>query len=378
MRSSQREQEWMAQALALAVLGEGRTSPNPLVGCILVRDGKVVGKGYHSALGAPHAEAVAIADAGEQARGSTLYVNLEPCAHQGRTPPCVDLIIGKGISRVVASISDPNPLVDGRGFAMLREAGIEVDVGLLAAEARRVNEPFLHWHRRRLPLVTLKAALSLDGRLSADAGSSKWITGEQARLFAHRLRFRHDAILVGAGTVRRDDPRLTVRLGGEELARRRIVLSASLDLDRDAAIFREAPAGSPPTRIYTSDFASVRRRERLAAVAEVVPVGMRGKKLDLCTVLFDLATLDVQSLLVEGGGETLSAFLRAGIADRGALFYSNKLIGNDGSTPLIAGAAVTEPGLGWRLRRRELLPFGEDMLLLGTFEPPAGGSGRRT
>jgi diaminohydroxyphosphoribosylaminopyrimidine deaminase/5-amino-6-(5-phosphoribosylamino)uracil reductase len=370
------EREWIAQALALAALGEGLTSPNPRVGCILVRDGKIVGKGYHRALGRPHAEAVAIADAGKAAQGATLYVNLEPCAHKGRTPPCADLIIESGIRRVVASMSDPNPLVDGRGFAQLREAGIAVDVGLLGPEAGQLNEAFLHWHRRRLPLVTLKAALSLDGRLAADGGFSKWITEEPARRFAHRLRLRHDALLVGAGTVRRDDPRLTVRLRGISAWRRRVVISASLDLNPSAAIFDDDNRGGPPTRVYTSDAVSIRRRERFAGRAEIVPVGSRNNKLDLKSVLFDLAALDVQSLLVEGGGSTFAAFMAAGVADRGALFYSNKLIGDEGSTPLLAGPAVREPALGWRLQRRDLLPFGRDFLVLGTFEPPPG-NGRR-
>jgi diaminohydroxyphosphoribosylaminopyrimidine deaminase/5-amino-6-(5-phosphoribosylamino)uracil reductase len=371
------EIEWVAQTLALAALGEGRTSPNPRVGCILVRDGQIVGRGYHRALGEPHAEAVAIADAGDKARGATLYVNLEPCAHQGRTPPCVDLIVRSGVRRVVASMGDPNPLVDGRGFALLREAGIEVDVGHLAPAARRLNEPFLHWNRLRVPLVTLKAALSLDGRLAAEGGFSKWITGEPARRFAHRLRLRHDALLVGAGTVRRDDPRLTVRLGGSLSVRRRIVLSASLDMDPASAIFDSAHHSCPPTRIYTTDAASVRRREKFAGRAEIVPVGMTRKRLDLRTVLLDLAGLDVQSLLVEGGGETYSAFLEAGIADRGALFFSNKLIGNDGSTPMLAGPAVREPSLGWRLEQSDLLPLGRDFLLLGSFKPPELPVGRR-
>jgi diaminohydroxyphosphoribosylaminopyrimidine deaminase/5-amino-6-(5-phosphoribosylamino)uracil reductase len=373
--SAEQERGWISQTLALAALGEGLTSPNPRVGCILVRDGKVVGTGYHRALGSSHAEAVAIADAGDDARGATLYVNLEPCAHQGRTPPCCDLILKSGIKRVVASMSDPNPLVDGRGFSLLREAGLEVDVGLLAAEARRLNEPFMHWHRHRVPLVTLKAALSLDGRLAAEGGFSKWITGEPARRFAHRLRLRHDALLVGAGTVRRDDPRLTVRLGRNVTVRRRVVLSASLDLDPEAAIFSDSGTGGPPTRIYTSDFASTRRRERFAGKAEVVPVGLKCKMPDLRTVLLDLASIDVQSLLVEGGGETFAAFTREGIADRGALFYSNKLIGNDGSTPMLAGAAVREPAMGWQLERRDLLPLGNDFLLLGSFLQPGHASG---
>jgi len=371
------DREWISQTLALAALGEGLTSPNPRVGCLVVRDGRVVGRGYHRALGAAHAEAVAIGEAGERSRGATLYVNLEPCAHQGRTPPCCDLILASGIKRVVASMSDPNPLVDGRGFALLREAGVEVDVGLLEAQARRLNEPFTHWHRRRLPLVTLKAALSLDGRLAAEGGYSKWITAEPARRFAHRLRLRHDALLVGAGTVRRDDPRLTVRLTGRVAGRRRVVLSSSLDLDPSAAIFDDDGCGGPPTRIYTSDAAGSRRRARFAGRAEVVAVGSRGKMLDLKTVLLDLAALDVQSLLVEGGGMTFAAFIAAGLADRGALFYSNRLIGNEGATPMLAGAAVREPAQGWRLERRDVLPLGDDFLLLGDFRQPQRATRRK-
>jgi diaminohydroxyphosphoribosylaminopyrimidine deaminase/5-amino-6-(5-phosphoribosylamino)uracil reductase len=360
----------MAQALALAALGEGLTSPNPRVGCILVRDGCVVGKGYHRTPGSPHAEALAIADAGDEARGATLYVNLEPCAHQGRTPPCADLIIRSGIARVVASMGDPNPLVDGKGFSALREAGIEVDTGLLGDEARKLNEPFLHLHRWCRPLVTLKAALSLDGRLAAAGGASQWITDEPARRFAHRMRLRHDALLVGAGTVRRDDPQLTVRLAKSRPPRRRIVLSAGLDLDPSSAIFDDDGRGGAPTRIYTSDEASSGLGRRLAGRAEIVPVGMKTRQLDLEAVLLDLAALGVQSLLVEGGGRTFAAFVRAGLADRGALFFSNKLLGDENSTPLMAGPAVSEPDLSWRLEERELLPLGKDFLLLGSFKPP--------
>ena len=178
----------MAQALALAALADGTTSPNPRVGCLLVRDGRVVGRGFHRAAGGPHAEVIAIEEAGDLARGATMYVSLEPCAHHGRTPPCAELLVERGVGRVVVAMRDPNPLVDGRGLDRLREAGIAVEPGVLEREAQRLNEAFVHWHLRARPLVTLKAALSADGLLSADAGCSQWITGPAARRFAHRLR----------------------------------------------------------------------------------------------------------------------------------------------------------------------------------------------
>lgn len=359
-----RDRACMAQALALAALPEGTTSPNPRVGCLLVRDGEVVGRGYHLAPGGPHAEVVAVEEAGERARGATLYVNLEPCAHQGRTPPCVDLIVRSGVRRVVAAVRDPNPMVDGRGIAILREAGIRVDVGLLAAEAEALNEPFLHWHRRARPLVTLKAALSVDGQLSAARGRSRWISSDAARRFAHRLRLRADAVLVGAGTVRRDDPRLTVRLPGVRNAARRVVLSARLDLDPEARVFTTEGDG-PPTLVYTTEELSGKGAARLARRAEVVVVGRRGAGLDLRAVLQNLAERQVQSLLVEGGGTTFAAFLAAGLADALALFQSPKLIGTGGATPFLDGPAVAEPALAPRLERRSLLCFGEDLLVMG-------------
>jgi len=360
----ERDRACMAQALALAALPEGTTSPNPRVGCLLIRDGEIVGRGYHLAPGGPHAEVVALREAGERARGATLYVNLEPCAHQGRTPPCVDRIVHSGVRRVVAALRDPNPMVDGRGISILRAAGIQVDLGLLASAAERLNEPFLHWHRRARPLVTLKAALSADGQLAAAHGRSRWISSDAARRFAHRLRLRADAVLVGAGTVRADDPRLTVRLPGVRGAARRVVLSTSLDLDPAAQLFRAA-GGDPPTLLYTVENAPARRAARLAGRAEIVEVGRRGGELDLRAVLQNLAEREVQSVLVEGGGATFAAFLAAGLADALALFQSPKLIGARGATPFLDGPAVAEPALAPRLERRTLLCLGEDILVMG-------------
>lgn len=362
--SDSQDRACMRQALALAALPEGTTSPNPRVGCLLVRDGEVVGRGYHLAPGGPHAEVLAVREAGRRARGATLYVNLEPCAHLGRTPPCAELIVRSGVRRVVAALRDPNPIVDGRGIEILREAGIRVDLGLLAEEAERLNEPFLHWHRRFRPWVTLKAALSADGQLSAAGGVSRWITSEPARRFAHRLRLRADAVLVGAGTVRRDDPRLSVRLPGVRCAPRRVVLSAALDLDLSARLFEEAGAGPPPL-IYTSEEASPARVERLAERADVVVAGRAGAGLDLGGVLKDLAGRQVQSLLVEGGGTTFAAFMAAGLADAVALFHSPKLIGARDATPFLDGPAVAEPGRAPRFERRNVLSLGDDILVLG-------------
>ncbi len=361
------DRRWLSQALALAALGEGATSPNPRVGCVVVRDGEVVGRGYHRALGLRHAEAVAIAEAGERARGATLYVNLEPCAHHGRTPPCADLIISSGVQRVVASMQDPNPMVNGMGFARLRDGGVAVDTGLLSREAEALNEPFLHWHSYRMPLVTLKAALSLDGKLAAQGGRSRWITAEPARRFAHRLRLRHDAVLVGAGTVRSDNPRLTVRLPGVSAARTRVVLSTALEIDPGSAIFDHVGRDGPATRLYTAVKGGQRR---FSGRAEVITVARRGKELDLEEVLADLAEQGVQSLLVEGGGKTFASFLREKLAHRGAFFYSGKILGERGATPLLPGPAVAEPSAGWRFHRERLIPLGEEILMLGRFAPP--------
>src|SRR6185436_3807095 len=301
----------MAQALALAALGEGSTRPNPLVGCVVVHDGAVVGRGFHQAAGKPHAEVLALAEAGPSARGATLYVNLEPCAHHGRTAPCSEAIVRAGVGRVVAAIVDPNPLVDGRGLAALRAAGIAVTEGVLALEARALNAPFLSTHERSRPFVTLKAAQSLDGRITAAGGRSTWVTGEASRRYAHRLRFRHDAVLVGARTVRRDDPRLTVRLAGIAAARLLVVLAPRLGLDPAARVFSSASADLPPTRVYVAASCPEDERVRFRDVAEIVPVAESASGLDLSAVLSDLHRVGVQSVLVEGGGATSGAFLRA-------------------------------------------------------------------
>lgn len=356
------DRRWMEQALALAVLGEGTTSPNPRVGCVVVRDGKAIGKGFHRRAGEPHAEAVALAEAGEGARGATLYVNLEPCAHVGRTPPCADRIVGAGVSRVVAALVDPNPLVDGKGLRRLREAGIEVVCGVLPEEAERLNAPFLTRHRLGRPFVTLKGATSLDGRIAARDGSATWITGEPARRFAHRLRLRHDAVLVGAATVRRDDPRLDVRLPGVDAPRLRVVLSTTGALDPGSRVFR---GEGPRTVVYVASGG-----DAIDSVADVVRVPAGSAGVDLHAVLADLAARGIVSVLVEGGGKVHASFLAGGLADRIAVFTAPSLLGAAGATSLVDLPAVSTPDAGYGLDSVVRLPLGRDQFLSAVPRPP--------
>ena len=356
---------FLEQALALAALGEGTTSPNPRVGCVLVRDGRVVGRGFHRVAGGPHAEAIAVAEAGDLSRGGTLYVNLEPCAHSGRTPPCAELLVRSGVRRVVASRRDPNPLVDGRGFETLRAGGVRVDVGLLAEEADRLNDGFLERHTSGRPLVTLKAAISQDGMIAALEGRSRWITGPAARRAAHRLRYRHDAVLVGAATVRRDGPRLTVRLPGIRAERLRAILSPRLEIDPGAPPFGEASCGRLP-RVYVGEGVTEAASAPFAGRADIVRVPMRRLgHLDLGAVLDDLARLDVLSVLVEGGSRTFAGFLEAGLVDRVALFVSPRLLGARGGTPLLDLRSAAEPEGGFAVFPEDRIAVGEDVLLLG-------------
>lgn len=357
---------FMDQALALAALARGTASPNPFVGCLLVRDDEVVGRGFHRRAGEPHAEALAVEDAGERARGATAYVNLEPCAHQGRTPPCADVLIAAGVRRVVTAMVDPNPLVNGRGLERLRSAGIEVDFGPAAAAAEALNAAFVSRHRRGRPLVTLKAAATLDGRIAARGGRAAWITSEPSRTYAHRLRVEHDAILVGAGTVRADDPRLTVRLPGPASPRLRAVLAPRGGLDPRARLFEPAADGSPPPRVYVLDAHAPETARVLGARARVVPIGDR---VDVAAILSDLAAAGALSVLVEGGGRTHATFLDAKAADRVVLLIASSMLGAEGTTPLLDREGVDDPAEAFRLREVERLPLGADLLLRGRCSP---------
>jgi diaminohydroxyphosphoribosylaminopyrimidine deaminase/5-amino-6-(5-phosphoribosylamino)uracil reductase len=327
----------MRAALALARRGLGTTWPNPAVGCVIVREGRVVGRGWTQPGGRPHAETEALFRAGQRARGGTAYVSLEPCAHWGRTPPCADALIAAGIGRVVAALEDPDPRVAGRGLRRLAGAGIAVESGLCAAEAAEINAGFLSRVRRGRPLVTLKLAATLDGRIATAGGESRWITGPAARERGHLLRASHDAIMVGSGTVLADDPLLTCRLPGlEGRSPVRVVLDRRQRIPPGARLV--ATARRAPTWLLTSPDADPARRARLidhgVVVIDVPPDPAGG--LDLAAALTALGERGLTRLLVEGGAQLAAALLRARLVDRLSWFHAPLLIGGDGVPALAA------------------------------------------
>ena len=326
----------MRRALRMAARGLGETNPNPLVGCVIVKGGRVVGEAYHRRAGGPHAEAAALLRAGDRARGATLYVNLEPCVHHGRTPPCAPLLADAGVRRVVAAIRDPDPRVDGRGVALLRRAGIAVTLGVLEDEAAALNERFIVAARRRRPYLTLKAALTLDGRIATARGESKWITSPAQRRDARRLRRLHDGVAVGIGTVLADDPLL---LPQPRAARpfHRIVFDSRLRLPPASRLVRSAVA-SPVFALCTK--AQARKRTALERRGvTVVEQPSRGARVSLPWAVRELWRRGIRSLLVEGGSELLGAFLAAGLADAVALYRAPLILGGREGVPAFGGPA---------------------------------------
>ncbi|WP_052401647.1 bifunctional diaminohydroxyphosphoribosylaminopyrimidine deaminase/5-amino-6-(5-phosphoribosylamino)uracil reductase RibD [Muricoccus aerilatus] len=323
------DEQHMRAALALAARGLGSTWPNPSVGCVIVRDGRVVGRGHTRPGGRPHAETEAIRAAAGQTRGATAYVTLEPCCHWGRTPPCTDALIASGIARVVVALRDPDPRVDGVGLQRLRDAGIEVEVGLLEGEARRVNAGFVKRLSQGLPMVTLKLATTLDGRIATRLGESQWITGPEARRLAHGLRGAHDAVMAGSGTVLADDPELTCRLPGyAALPTVRVVADARLRTPLAARLFNsEAPAWIA-TAPGGDRAAMAALEQRGAELIDVPPAP--GGGLDPAALLRALAAKGITRLMVEGGARLGASLLRAGLVDRLAWFTAPALMGGDG------------------------------------------------
>jgi diaminohydroxyphosphoribosylaminopyrimidine deaminase / 5-amino-6-(5-phosphoribosylamino)uracil reductase len=336
MTSSSFDLRMMQAALTLARRGLGNVWPNPAVGCVIVKDGRVIGRGWTQPGGRPHAETEALARASEAAHRGTAYVTLEPCCHWGKTPPCADALIAAGLSRVVAAVEDPDPRVAGAGLARLREAGVSVETGLCAEEAAEINAGFFIRIRQGRPLVTLKLAVSLDGRIAAASGESRWITGEAARERAHFLRAAHDAVLVGTGTALADDPELTCRLPG--LAARspvRIVIDRQLRLPRDARLLAEADRIA--TWVLTSASADPQRQAALRdlGVEVIAAEEDASRRIDLADALRLLGERGLTRLLVEGGGRLAAALLRAGLVDRLVWINAPLLIGADGM-PAIA------------------------------------------
>ncbi len=353
----------MRMALRLGRKGEGAVNPNPLVGAIVVQGERVVGRGYHRAFGEPHAEVFALDEAGEKARGATLYVSLEPCSHHGKTPPCTERILEAGISRVVTPCRDPNPLVNGKGLAHLRAAGVEVVEGVLAKEAQKENEAFFKFITTGLPFVCLKLATSLDGRIATRTGDSKWITGERSRREAHRLRRRHSAVLVGSRTVLVDDPLLTVRhVPGRNPVR--IVLDGKGEVPQKAALLREPGR----TIVATATMPKEKEEALLALGAEVWRLPGPNGRVELEGLLLRLGAAGIDSVLVEGGGETAAAFLESGLVDRVSFFIAPLLLGGRAAVPAVGGLGAEIVAEGIRLREVEWTRRGEDLLYTGRLE----------
>jgi diaminohydroxyphosphoribosylaminopyrimidine deaminase/5-amino-6-(5-phosphoribosylamino)uracil reductase len=351
---------FMRAALREAAKGLGRTSPNPAVGAVIVRGGRVVARGHHAKAGGPHAEVVALRAAGARARGADLYTTLEPCDHWGRTPPCSRAILDAGVRRVFVGSSDPNPLVNGKGVARLRAAGVEVVPGVLRDECDALNAHWFRFIRDRRPYVTLKAAVTLDGRLATRTGDARWVTGEEARRWVHRLRNRVDAILVGAGTARADDPRLTVRLpGGRGRDPVRVVLDTDLSLPATLKLFR-ARSGAPTVVAHACG-----RSRRLGPGVELLRCRRGEGGVDLADLLAKLAARGITHLLVEGGARVHAAFLAAGLVDRAVVFVAPKLAGADG-VPLFAGKGPARMADAIQLEGVEIARLGDDVLVQGT------------
>ncbi len=357
----------MLRAIELASLARGRTSPNPMVGAVMVREGRIVGEGYHLRAGEDHAEVRAIRVSGAGARGADLYVNLEPCSHHGRTPPCTEAIIRAGVKRVFAAIRDPNPLVGGRGAGNLRKAGVEVRFGLASREARVLNEAYLKYIRTGMPFVVIKSAQSLDGKIATRTGDSRWISGEASRKLVHLMRDSADAIMVGIGTVIADNPRLTARLDGRRGKHPvPVVVDPLLRLPLGARVLRRR--GRPGAIVVASDRAEAERRKALESLgAEVIVVEGEGGRIDMASLMRRLAERGLTSVLIEGGGETSASALEAGVVDKLALFVSPRIIGGRGAPTSVGGEGVARVRDARQLSGVTVTPVGDDLLIEGYF-----------
>jgi diaminohydroxyphosphoribosylaminopyrimidine deaminase/5-amino-6-(5-phosphoribosylamino)uracil reductase len=383
MPDQRTDEAFLVRALELARSSIGLTSPNPNVGAVIVDDsGNIVGSGTYTYDGIKHAEILAIDQAGEKARGATLYINLEPCSHHGRTGPCADAVISSGIRRVVACMHDSNPIVSGRGFGCLQAAGVQVEVGLLEEEAKKLNESFAKYIRHRTPLITLKAAMTLDGKiapppeshnptaLGAGGATGGWITSETARAHVQELRHQHDAIMVGVGTIIADDPLLTDRSGHPR--RRpllRVILDSRLRLPHGSRVVKTAKDDV----LVLCSFAEENRKQALESlgirVEQISPVMTDGRP-DMPGIARRLGELEVTSVLIEGGAMVNWAALASGLVDKVFLYYAPKILAGDGSVPFAAGAGFRRMSDAAYVKSLQLHRFGEDFAVEGYLRNP--------
>lgn len=360
------DKEFMRMALELAARGRGLVSPNPMVGAVVVKDGRVLGQGYHKEAGGHHAEVYALAEAKGETEGATVYVNLEPCCHFGRNPPCTNQLIAAGITRVVVAVTDPNPRVSGAGLRELEENGIEVTTGVLAEEARRLNEVFFKYITTGLPFVSIKAAVSLDGKIATRTGNSRWISGEESRRRGHELRRAADAIVVGVGTVIKDDPLLNVRLPVlQDKAKTkhplRLILDTRARIPLTAKVIKENPE---QTVIVTGSDPPAYKVEKLrAAGVRIWTLPLRRGRVSLPALLAKAGEERLSSLLVEGGGEVNAAFLGENLVDKVYLFLAPRIIGGASAPTWVEGEGVDQVVKGSHWRNAGLTELGNDLLL---------------
>jgi diaminohydroxyphosphoribosylaminopyrimidine deaminase/5-amino-6-(5-phosphoribosylamino)uracil reductase len=333
--------KFMKAAIRLAKKGVGKVSPNPLVGAVLVKGGKIIGKGHHNIFGGPHAEINALAKAGKMARGADIYINLEPCCHHGKTPPCVDALIKNGISRAFIGMVDPNPSVKGMGIKRLEKEGIEVHIGILEDECKKLNESFIKFITKNVPFIILKAASTLDGKTATCTGDSKWITSEESRKIVHRIRYSVDAVMVGIGTVLADDPLLTVRL--PKSAKKnpfRIIVDSSLRIPLESMVLghelsRETIIATSPEKAGSKKAQTIRQKG-----AHILGVPLTRQGVDLIQLIKLTGKMGISSILIEGGSELNASALEAGIIDKVIFFYSPKIIGGRNAKGIIGGSGL--------------------------------------
>jgi len=356
---------FMKAALAYAERGRGYTSPNPMVGAVVVKNSRIVGAGWHRSAGGPHAEVNAINDAGDQAKGATIYVTLEPCNHTGRTPPCTEKIIGSGIRHVVVAMEDPNPDVKGGGIKRLSEHGITVTSGICEEEAKKLNEIFVKYVRTKKPFVILKCASTLDGRIATRTGDSKWITGVESRKYAHEIRHLVDGIMVGIDTVKQDNPSLTTRLDGKKgLDPVRIILDTRLSIHEDADILHLDSKSE--TFIITGLNISNDKKALIERNGiKVIKVPEKEGRIDLKTLIDILGDVGITSLLIEGGSRVINSALSAGIVDKIFFFYAPKILGGDNGVPVCRGEGPDLMSESIQVKNIEIKRFGEDVLIEG-------------
>jgi len=350
--------EYMLRALTLAEKARGRTSPNPMVGAVIVHNGSVVGEGFHARAGEDHAEVVALKDAGEKARGATMYVNLEPCCHFGKTPPCTNAIIRAGIRRVHMAMLDPNPLVQGKGQKILEEAGIETVVGECNQQAQELNEIFCHWICEKRPFVIAKFAMSLDGKIATHTGHSRWISSEKSRVYSHKIRNEVDAILVGANTIKKDNPRLTTRIPDVEVKHPlRVVLDSRDGLSADSQIFSNQLTGK-------TILATTHKRDDFQHI-ETISLPQAKEGICIKALLDELAKRSITNILVEGGGTVLSSFFTQNYVDKVLAFVAPMIIGGDRAPTPVAGKGIDHISQAFRLENLTVNRLAEDIMISG-------------